>query len=188
MSGYSTYESEGSENTSSSDSMENEYNKKEDYSNVNPTNQNTVTNSLNPSQREIAKEKTILLNMNNNKVTLSKDNNNNLSADNKLSSNSFTLHQDPSSLTLTIKDMKKGNLNSKSSNKMTKKDLAARLEQSMVSNYKSTPEWVERYREQERERYRNPTKSWMYELVDGQKVIVAPVAKKMTAIGIVYCY
>jgi len=47
----------------------------------------------------------------------------------------------------------------------------------------SSPEWVENYRAQERERYRNPTKPWLYNLSDGQKVIVAPVAKKLTTVG-----
>lgn len=32
-----------------------------------------------------------------------------------------------------------------------------------------TPEWVEKYREQESNRYKNPTKPWIYELPDGQR-------------------
>ncbi|KAL4474439.1 hypothetical protein ABPG72_007838 [Tetrahymena utriculariae] len=40
-------------------------------------------------------------------------------------------------------------------------------------------EWIENYREQERQRYESPTKPWIYLLQDGSKTCVAPVCKKL---------
>lgn len=39
-------------------------------------------------------------------------------------------------------------------------------------------EWVENYRTQETERYRNPLKAWEFFLSDGSRAVVAPVCKK----------
>ena len=50
-----------------------------------------------------------------------------------------------------------------------------------VVTIKANPrEWVEQYRQQERERYANPTKPWTYVCYDDAKAIVAPVAKKIS--------
>ncbi|KRX03897.1 hypothetical protein PPERSA_04775 [Pseudocohnilembus persalinus] len=43
----------------------------------------------------------------------------------------------------------------------------------------STPEWIENYRNQEKERYKHPTRPWTFTLQNGQKVCVGPVAKKI---------
>jgi len=40
-------------------------------------------------------------------------------------------------------------------------------------------EWIENYRRQETERYKNPTVPWAYQLEDGSTAIVAPVCKRV---------
>ena len=45
-------------------------------------------------------------------------------------------------------------------------------------------EWVENYRRQETERYKNPTLPWSYPLEDGGFTVVAPVSKKITSSNI----
>ena len=50
----------------------------------------------------------------------------------------------------------------------------------MQSKIVRSSDWVEIYRRQEEERYKNPTKPWTYTCEDGRKVTVAPVAKKAT--------
>jgi len=40
------------------------------------------------------------------------------------------------------------------------------------------PEWVGNFRQQEKERYKNPTQPWSYTLEDGTPAVVAPVCKK----------
>ena len=47
--------------------------------------------------------------------------------------------------------------------------------------YIKTGEWVSKFRAQERERYKHPTKPWIYILENGAKTIVAPVAKKASS-------
>lgn len=42
-------------------------------------------------------------------------------------------------------------------------------------------DWIEVFRKQEEDRYRNPTKSYTYVCEDGSRVNVAPVAKKMVS-------
>jgi len=41
-------------------------------------------------------------------------------------------------------------------------------------------DWAERYREQETDRYNNPTRPWVFQLAGGGSAIVAPVAKKIS--------
>jgi len=41
-------------------------------------------------------------------------------------------------------------------------------------------DWVDRFREQENDRYNNPTRPWTYHLPEGGTAIVAPVAKKIS--------
>ena len=42
-------------------------------------------------------------------------------------------------------------------------------------------DWIENYRRQETERYKNPTLPWSFQLEDGSFTIVAPVNKKVTS-------
>lgn len=50
-----------------------------------------------------------------------------------------------------------------------------------IVTIKANPkEWVEQYRQQERDRYSNPTRPWTYLCFDGAPAIVAPVAKKIS--------
>ncbi len=43
---------------------------------------------------------------------------------------------------------------------------------------KASQEWIEIYRRQEDERYKNPTRPWVYYNEDGSTSIVGPVIKK----------
>lgn len=48
----------------------------------------------------------------------------------------------------------------------------------------SSLDWIENYRKQETERYKNPTLPWSYQLEDGTFTVVAPVSKKITSSNI----
>lgn len=48
----------------------------------------------------------------------------------------------------------------------------------------SSMEWIENYRRQETERYKNPTQPWSYQLEDSSFTVVAPVSKKIASVNI----
>jgi hypothetical protein len=60
--------------------------------------------------------------------------------------------------------------------KVSKNVPATKVRESKLNS----KEWIETFRAQERERYKQPTKPWIYSCQDGSKAIVAPVAKKIT--------
>ncbi len=53
-----------------------------------------------------------------------------------------------------------------------------KVHKNQVTLPKTSAEWIEIYRRQEDERYRNPTRPWVYYNEDGTTSIVGPVIKK----------
>jgi hypothetical protein len=52
------------------------------------------------------------------------------------------------------------------------------VHKNQVTLPKPSPEWIEIYRRQEEERYKYPTKPWVYFNEDGTTSIVGPIIKK----------
>jgi hypothetical protein len=48
----------------------------------------------------------------------------------------------------------------------------------------SSLDWIENYRRQETERYKNPTQAWSFQLEDGTFTVVSPISKKITSSNI----
>jgi len=61
------------------------------------------------------------------------------------------------------------------------KDL--RIHKNQLTVKATGQRWVEEYRRQETERYRNPTVPWVYRLEEAVEAVVAPVCKKVSASG-----
>jgi hypothetical protein len=55
-----------------------------------------------------------------------------------------------------------------------------KVHKNQVTLAKPTPEWIEIYRRQEDERYKHPTRPWVFYNEDGTTSIVGPVIKKKT--------
>lgn len=53
-----------------------------------------------------------------------------------------------------------------------------KISKNQLTIKKTSPEFVEKFRAQEAERYKNPTRPWIYYNEDGTTCIVAPICKK----------
>jgi len=53
----------------------------------------------------------------------------------------------------------------------------------IIVKINNDPEWIKKFREQENERYKVPTKPWKYTLSRGDTTVVAPVCKKIPPKG-----
>lgn len=53
-----------------------------------------------------------------------------------------------------------------------------KVHKNQVTLTKASPEWIEIYRRQEEERYKYPTRPWIFYNDDGTTSIVGPIIKK----------
>ncbi|CAD8173148.1 unnamed protein product [Paramecium octaurelia] len=70
-------------------------------------------------------------------------------------------------------------MQAKKSIKQQNKNQTQNVQESNIPNGQTNREWLEFYWKQERERYQNPLQPYTFTCIDGSKVTVAPVAKKL---------